>query len=157
MRWNPQTIVLQGFSGVNVSFRFINLCLIDSRRDTMSDSTVPQPNEEQLIRSAEIILFRPRAAPPTIVPGQSPVDAVSEPQQRLVRALDSLNAAMAAQRDAMAQWRASLAELKTTTSGLGQSLERYRGNLDALGKDVASLHRQAKTLQAWAEKPIIAK
>ncbi len=76
----------------------------------MSDSTVPQPNEEQLIRSAEIILFRPRAAPPTTVPGQSPVDAVSEPQQRLVRALDALNAAMAAQRDAMAQWRASLAE-----------------------------------------------
>ena len=121
----------------------------------MSDSTVPQQTEDQGIRSADIILFRPRAAPPTTVSGQSPVDAVSEPQQRLARALDSLNMAMAAQRDAMAQWRASLAELKTTTSGLGQSLERYRTNLDALGKDVASLHRQAKTLQAWAEKSTI--
>jgi septal ring factor EnvC (AmiA/AmiB activator) len=117
----------------------------------MSESTVPQREEEQVVRSADILLFRPR---PT--PAQVPSETVSEPQQRLARALDSLNAAMAAQRDAMAQWRASLAELKTTTSGLGQSLERYRSNLDALGKDVASLHRQAKRLQAWAEKPIAA-
>ena len=122
----------------------------------MSESTVPQPvgplDAEQVTRSAEILLFRPRATPATEA-GQGVAAALPDPQQRLARALESLNEAMAAQRDAMTQWRASLAELKTTTTGLGQSLMRYRTNLDALGKDVASLHRQAKTLQAWAEKP----
>jgi len=119
----------------------------------MSESTVPHLDAEQTTRSAEIILFRPRATPPATEPGPGVVAALPDPQQRLARALESLNAAMAAQRDAMAQWRASLAELKTSTTGLGQSLMRYRTNLDALGKDVAALHRQAKTLQAWAEKP----
>jgi ABC-type transporter Mla subunit MlaD len=90
--------------------------------------------------SADIIPFPTRAKP-----------AEPSPEVRLAKALDSLNAAMADQRAAVAAWRSVLGELKATTSGLDQSLNRYRGNLRALSTSVASLHARAKTLEEWAD------
>ena len=52
----------------------------------------------------------------------------------------------------MAQWRAALTELRTSTAGLGESLERYRSNLTSLSQSVSSLRTQAKALQALADK-----
>jgi hypothetical protein len=65
--------------------------------------------------------------------------------------MDSLNAALAEQRVAMAGWRIALGELKTTTSGLGDSLQRYRANLGILGDRVSALQTQARCLERWAD------
>jgi len=92
--------------------------------------------------SAEIISF------PTRRPAVSPV---SDPQERLARALAALDTAMQEQRAAVASWRDSLDQLKRSTNGLGVSMQRYRGSLDKLGTDVASLHNQATQLERWAD------
>jgi hypothetical protein len=89
--------------------------------------------------TAEIIPFplRPRAEP--------------RPDDRLAKALQSLNAALADQRVALAEWRAALGDLKDTTKGLGDSLQRYRTNLGTLGKSVSALNGQARSLEQWAD------
>ncbi len=74
------------------------------------------------------------------------------PEQRLVRALGSLNAAMADQQAAVSAWRDVLAELKATTTGLDDSLHRYRASLRTLGSSVSTLRTQARSLEAWADK-----
>jgi hypothetical protein len=89
--------------------------------------------------SADIIPFPARAKP-----------AEPQPKDRLVQALASLNAAMEDQRAAVAAWRAVLRELKSTTTELDESLQRYRSNLRSLGTSVLSLHAKAKVLEAWA-------
>ncbi len=119
----------------------------------MSVTTTEQTIAEPVVHTAEILPFRPRA--PVQADGlEKPAHAVPPmtlAQQRLARALETLNAALVDQRAVMAAWRASLAELKTSTAGLGDSLERYRTNLAALGQGVSSLRAQAKALRDWAE------
>jgi hypothetical protein len=90
--------------------------------------------------SAQIILFPSRQRPPT--------DAG---QDRLRRALETLEAAMAGQRAAVAAWREALADLGTVMAGLGDGVQRYRGNLDVLAGRIASLHTKAAELERNAD------
>jgi chromosome segregation ATPase len=78
-----------------------------------------------------------------------PAQATS--QDRLVRALASLQAALEDQRIAVAAWREVLAELKTSTAGLHDSLKTYRTNLQTLGASVSVLRDKAQSLEAWAD------
>jgi len=100
--------------------------------DAIADEAVPL--------TADILPFpgRPKSAEPT-------------PEERLIRALESLNAALAEQRVAVAAWREVLVELKTTTTGLHDSLQRYRANLLTLGDSVSVLHTNARALEQWAD------
>ncbi len=107
----------------------------------MTTSTGSDPAAiEAAVRTASIIPFpaRPKPAEPA-------------PAQRLARALESLNAALADQRSAIATWRDVLGELKATTEGLDDSLQRYRGNLRTLGTSLSTLRAKAKALEQWAD------
>jgi hypothetical protein len=90
--------------------------------------------------TAEIIQF----------PARRPAPA-TDGQDRLTRALAALDSAIAEQRAAMVTWREALDDLKKTTHGLGLSMQRYRGSLDRLGDDVATLHQEAVRLERWAD------
>ncbi len=92
-------------------------------------------------RTAQIIVFPSRQSAPTD----------DEGQERLRRALAGLDSALAGQRLAVAAWRKALGELGTVVSGLGESLQRYRGNLDSLGDRVAGLHTQSVMLERIAD------
>jgi hypothetical protein len=92
--------------------------------------------------SAEIIAFPARRNP--AAPPQSGAD-------RLTRALHDLDAALSEQRASIAAWRASLAELKLTVSGLGNDMRRYAGALDRLHDGVAQVNGEARQLEAWAD------
>lgn len=92
---------------------------------------------------ARIILFPVR--------GAAPVAQGGDAQQRLTRALASLDAALSEQRTAMAGWRDSLDHLRKATTGLGLSLQRYQRTLGKLGADVSDLHAQAVRLEKWAD------
>jgi ABC-type transporter Mla subunit MlaD len=112
----------------------------------MSSSIAPDPDPIEAERpTAQIIAFpvRPKAA-------EVPV-AEPQPQDRLARALESLNAALAEQRTALAAWRGALGELKATTTGLGDSLQTYQANLRSLGDSVSSLNAKARSLEEWAD------
>jgi ABC-type transporter Mla subunit MlaD len=97
-------------------------------------------------QTAAIIPFRARTKPQAPPPAALPAS-----EDRLVKALATLNAALADQRAAVAAWRDVLAELKTTTKGLDDSLQRYRSNLRSLGTSVSSLHAKARSLEQWAD------
>ena len=84
-------------------------------------------------------------------PARRNVAALDEGQERLRRALEGLDSAIAGQRVAVAAWRKALGELGTVVSGLGESLHSYRGNLDALGERVAGLNNQARKLEQIAD------
>ncbi len=76
-------------------------------------------------------------------------------QQRLQLALQALEEALAGQRAAIADWRNALATLGTVMSGLGDSVQRYRGSLDSLGERVAALHGQARQLEQTADAAMV--
>ncbi len=99
----------------------------------MTPTSTEQPNADPVVQTAEIIPF----------PTRQVAQPVELPHERLGRALTTLNAALAEQRLAIAAWRGALAELKTTATGLGESLQRYRDSLGTLGEGVAALHTQA--------------
>jgi ABC-type transporter Mla subunit MlaD len=103
---------------------------------TVSESTTVEPNT----RTASIIPFPARPKPAELTP-----------EERLARALSSLNTALAEQRIAVSAWRDVLAELKTTTTGLHDSLQNYRANLRTLGNSVTALQSKARSLEAWAD------
>lgn len=97
------------------------------------------------------------AVPPTatIIPFPArPKPEAPAPQERLARALDSLNAALADQKVAVAAWRDVLGELKTTTAGLDDSLRHYRATLRTLGTSVSSLRSKARALEQWADSVV---
>ncbi len=98
---------------------------------------------------AQIIPFPTRRPAPPPAPAASPA---TEGQDRLARALASLNAALDEQRTAMAAWRGALSELKQTTEGLSGGLQRYHASLGALGDKVATLNQEAVRLEAWADQ-----
>ena len=99
----------------------------------MTPTSTEQPNADPVVQTAEIIPF----------PTRQVAQPVELPHERLGRALTTLNAALAEQRLAIAAWRGALAELKSTATGLGESLQRYRDSLGTLGEGVAALHTQA--------------
>lgn len=103
---------------------------------SVSESTALEPTS----RTATIIPFPTRAKP-----------AAPTPQERLARALVTLNDALAEQRVAVTAWRDVLGELKTTTNGLHDSLQRYRANLRTLGNSVTSLQSKTRSLEAWTD------
>ncbi len=72
-------------------------------------------------------------------------------EDRMTKALETLNQAMLEQRAAVAAWRDVLRELKASTSKLDESLGTYRSNLKSLGTSVSALHSKAKLLEAWAD------
>lgn len=98
--------------------------------------------------TAEIIPFPARTTAQGSAAG-SPVG--NDAQERLARALASLDAALSEQRIAMSGWRESLDHLRKATTGLGLSMQRYHRTLGKLGTDVAELHSQAVRLEDWAE------
>ncbi len=100
---------------------------------------------ESTFVSAEIIAFPSR---------QAHAPAAEDGQERLRRALANLEEAVAGQRAAVAAWRGALTDLGTVMHGLGESMQRYRGNLDTLGGRVAGLHAQAVQLERTADAAI---
>ncbi len=78
-------------------------------------------------------------------------------EDRLVRALHSLNAAMADQRKAVAAWRDVLGELKASTSKLDESLQTYKSSIRSLGTTVSSLRAKALSLEEWADSVTVTK
>ena len=107
----------------------------------MNGSSLPDPEPSGETRpTADIIPFPVRAQP-----------VETPPADRLARALASLNTAMAEQKVALAAWRESLAALQTTTSGLGESLQRYQTNLGTLSGNVNALRDKAVSLEQWAD------
>jgi ABC-type transporter Mla subunit MlaD len=112
----------------------------------MSSSIESDPASVEAERkTAQIIAFpvRPKPAAMRV--------AEPQPQDRLARALESLNAALAEQRVALAAWRSALGELKATTTGLGDNLQTYQANLRSLGDSVSSLNAKARSLEQWAD------
>ena len=107
----------------------------------MSGSIVPDSEPvEVMLPTADIIPFPVRLKP-----------AEPEPKDRLARALESLNAAMAEQKAALAAWRGALDALQTSTGGLGESLQRYQSSLGTLAGNVEALHGRAVTMEEWAD------
>jgi ABC-type transporter Mla subunit MlaD len=107
----------------------------------VSDPILSEPTPVKSGRpTAAIIAFPVRPKP-----------VAPRPEERLARALDSLNTAMTDQRAAVAAWREVLGELKATTTGLDESLQRYRSNLRSLSGSVLSLHAKARALEQWAD------
>ena len=96
--------------------------------------------------SAQIIPFPAKAA----APGKADPRA-QDPQERLTRALASLDSALSEQRAAMSGWRESLDHLRKATTGLGLSMQRYHRTLGKLGADVSDLHAEALRLERWAD------
>jgi hypothetical protein len=112
----------------------------------MSGSPVSDSkSDEVMLPMAEIILFPVRKQPEKVPP------EAMRPQDRLARALESLNAAMAEQKAALASWREALGALQASTGGLGQSLQRYQASLGTLGGQVNALHDRAVTMEQWAD------
>jgi ABC-type transporter Mla subunit MlaD len=109
----------------------------------MSLSIDPQPTAEAGLPTADIIPFPARPKPQE-----------QRPEERLVKAMQKLNAALAEQRVAIAGWREALGQLKVTTTGLGESLQRYRSNLGQLSGRVSVLHDQARSLEKWADSVV---
>ena len=100
------------------------------------------------LRSAEVIAF-PLAL-------RQPAGEADAPD-RLRRALAGLDAALAAQRQAVADWRKSLAALHGTVQGLAGSLHAYQHALGNLAGGVTTLNAEALRLEAWAERTLAAK
>ena len=97
----------------------------------------------------------PEAVPP---PDSHPTAAIIpfplRPQatdRRLHDALARLDAALAAQRMAVADWRHALANLRITVGGLGDGLRRYDETLAAVGRDISAAGDQARILERWAD------
>ena len=94
-------------------------------------------------RSAEIIAFPARGPATKRPPPHGP--------ERLGKALAAVDDALAAQRRAVVEWRAALADLRGAARSLGKSVQAYRDGLDALGGRVAVLHSEAAELACRAE------
>jgi hypothetical protein len=106
----------------------------------LTNSTVINSETKEAGWTASIIPFPVRTRP-----------AEATSPDRLVRALASLQAALEDQRIAVAAWREVLTELKTSTTGLHESLKAYRTNLQTLGDSVSALRDKAQSLEAWAD------
>ena len=114
---------------------------------TTSTSTSPlAPTTE--VPGATVIPFpaRKRAKPAAAVRPKAPAD------ERLVRALAKLNAALDEQCAAVKNRQAVIGDLKTSTAGLRDGLVRYQASLEKLADGISTLHDGARSLEKWAEK-----
>lgn len=93
----------------------------------------------QAARSADIIPFPSRKV------------AENGETDRLVRALTTLDIALAEQRVAVEAWRKSLTELRGIMHGLGAGLTDYQDSLSRLETQVADLGRDARAMEEWAD------
>ncbi|GGG29327.1 hypothetical protein GCM10010964_16470 [Caldovatus sediminis] len=75
----------------------------------------------------------------------------SRPEDRLRLALRRLEAALAAQGDAFAEWRAALAALDGAVTGLHEGALRYQASLAATAADLDRARAAAQALDATAE------
>ena len=73
------------------------------------------------------------------------------PDDRLRLALRRLEAALGAQRDAVAGWRAELATLGSAVAGLREGALRYQASLSATAADLARARAAARALEATAD------
>jgi hypothetical protein len=91
--------------------------------------------------------------PTNIIPFPLPTrrERAEDPGARLRAALAALDAALEAQRHAVADWRTALHELRGTMGALGRSLHGYRNSLGELGGKVAALEAGARRLEARAD------
>jgi hypothetical protein len=99
--------------------------------------------------SATIIAF-PRSK------AGAPEDAAQAGPERLQRALAALVLALAEQRGAVAKWRRSLAELRSSAQGLGEAFGAYHDRLGTLADGVNGLNREARRMEAWADAALAA-
>lgn len=104
-------------------------------------------------RSADIIPFPVPARPagigdPAAAPAVAPE---SDAGARLRIALIALDAALNAQRTAVAGWRAALNELRGNMRSLGRSLHGYQDSLGTLGHRVQALGTTARQREARGE------
>ncbi|MBS7811101.1 hypothetical protein [Roseococcus pinisoli] len=74
------------------------------------------------------------------------------PEERLRAALRGLDMALAAQKEAFADFRANLSALGGAVSGLKASLHDYRGALDDTARDLRAAQSSARRLEATAER-----
>lgn len=100
--------------------------------------------------TAQVIPFRPRAARVATSPA-TPVASTAEGQDRLARALASLDLALAEQQVAMDQFRLALGDLDRAVSGLEAGLVQYGDELATLNYDIDRLGIEARALEAWAD------
>ena len=103
------------------------------------------------LATATIIPFPSRTAARVPPMPAAPVPPPSPEDDRLARALAGLTGALAAQKEAMADWQASLDELRTVTGRLGTSLRRDNDSLERLDAQIGTLRDEAHTLESWAD------
>jgi septal ring factor EnvC (AmiA/AmiB activator) len=103
--------------------------------------------------SAQVIPFRPRAARPD-PSATGPVTSTAEGQDRLTRALASLDAALAEQQEAMDQFRLALGDLDRAVAGLEAGLVQYGDDLSTLNHDIDRLGIEARALEGWADEAL---
>lgn len=83
-----------------------------------------------------------------------PIERVRQPargQERLAAALASLEAALTEQREAMANFRATLGELGAAVNALEGGAIGFSTRLGTLHRQVGSVNRSARELEAWAD------
>lgn len=80
-----------------------------------------------------------------------PARAPRSDEARLRAALMALDAALAEQRSAIADFRESLGALGGAVSGLGQSLDQYAGTLATTKADLHATREAAQRLEATAD------
>lgn len=76
--------------------------------------------------------------------------AAPEKPARLSRALADVREALAAQRRAVIDWRASLAALQDVVGSLGNAVLDYRAELAMLDGRLCGLHEEARRLEQLA-------
>jgi chromosome segregation ATPase len=80
-----------------------------------------------------------------------PARAARSDEARLRAALMALDAALAEQRTAIADFRDSLGALDGAVAGLGQSLDHYAGALATTQADLHATREAAERLEATAD------
>jgi carbohydrate-selective porin OprB len=80
-----------------------------------------------------------------------PLPFPARPEDRLRLALRSLEAALAEQASAVAQFRASIGALGGAVSELERGMVTFRGELTGLALDVAEAGEQARRLERTAD------
>lgn len=82
---------------------------------------------------------------------------VERPELRLAAALAALEAALAEQRAAVGRFRAALATLGATVNALEGRTLGLASRLGVLQRQVGTVHRAARDLEAWADRILAAR
>jgi hypothetical protein len=119
------------------------------------------PDPINVLRSADILAFRPRVKVPDGRPDAAEAKALADasvegPHVRLQRAMAALDDALARQKTAVADWRSSMSQLGSQVDGLGGALQRLDGSLGALHAQVTEFHEGAVQLEVQAGKLLAA-